>query len=192
MKRFDDGMVWLNPPAGYADYGNSAVVVTKEKTDFWRHTHYGFVHDNGHFLYKPVSGDFTAEVTISAKYDALYDQAGLMLRLDEQRWLKAGVEYTDGVTHFSVVITNIHSDWSVVSVPEAFEAITLRVTRHAEAVRVQYKDKLDRWQMARLGHLPFVEAVDVGVMCCSPEREGFEVSFSDLKIGPAISRFLHE
>jgi regulation of enolase protein 1 (concanavalin A-like superfamily) len=191
MKRFDDDMTWLNPPAGYVDEGNSAVVVTKERTDFWRHTFYGFVHDNGHFLYRSVKGDFTAEVTISAKYSALYDQAGLMLRLDEQRWLKAGIEYTDGITHFSVVISNGYSDWSVVSVPEAFEAITLRLTRHAEAVRVQYKDRDGRWQMARLGYLPFVEAIDVGIMCCSPERQGFEARFSNLKIGPAIPRTLH-
>lgn len=192
MKRFDDGMTWRNPPAGYIDEGHAARVITKEKTDFWRHTFYGFVHDNGHFLSKPVEGDFSAEVTISAKYSALYDQTGLMLRLDEQRWLKAGVEYTDGVTHFSVVITNGCSDWSVVSVPEAINGITLRVTKHAEAIRVQYKDRSQKWQMARLGYFPPAPSLDVGITCCSPERAGFEVRFSDLKIGPAISRALHD
>ena len=192
MKRFDDGMTWLNPPAAYSDVGDRAVVVTSETADFWRKTHYGFVRDNGHFLYRPVAGDFTAQVTIAGKYSALYDQAGLMLRVDERQWVKAGVEYTDGVTHLSVVITNDYSDWSVVAVPAAAEALTVRVTKHADAIRVQYKHKSDKWQMARLGFFPLVERVDVGVMCCSPERGGFEVTFSDFRIGAAIDRALHD
>ena len=27
-----------------------------DKTDFWRETFYGFVHDNGHFYYREVAG----------------------------------------------------------------------------------------------------------------------------------------
>ncbi|SJM29312.1 hypothetical protein BQ8482_111242 [Mesorhizobium delmotii] len=33
--------------------------------------------------------------------------------------------------------------------------------------------------------------VDIGMMCCSPQREGFEITFSDFSVGPAISRELH-
>ena len=36
-------------------------VTTGARTDFWRETHYGFVHDDGHLRYARVSGDFTAE-----------------------------------------------------------------------------------------------------------------------------------
>jgi regulation of enolase protein 1 (concanavalin A-like superfamily) len=192
MNRFDEGMTWSNPPAAYSDGGNRAVVVTKEKTDFWRNTYYGFVHDNGHFLHRSVAGDFSAEVTLTGKYSALYDQAGLMVRVDKSRWIKAGVEFTDGITHFSVVITNGNSDWSVVPVPEAAEALSVRLTKHADAIRVQYKDKSSKWQMARLGYFPRFDALDVGIMCCSPERGGFEATFADLRIGSAIARALHD
>ena len=129
MKRFDAGFSWLNPPASYEDGGRQATVTTRDKTDFWRNTFYGFRHDNGHFLFKPVSGDFSAEVTIRGKYSALYDQAGLMLRIDEERWVKAGIEFTDGETHFSVVVTDGHSDWSVVPMAWAVQSVTLRVTQ---------------------------------------------------------------
>ena len=45
--------------------------------------------------------------------------------------------------------------------------------------------------MARLGYLPDGPAM-VGPMACSPERAGFEVTFSDYTCGPAIPRALHE
>ncbi|TIN69289.1 MAG: DUF1349 domain-containing protein, partial [Mesorhizobium sp.] len=32
----------------------------------------------------------------------------------------------------------------------------------------------------------------IGMMCCSPQREGFEVTFSDFSLGPPISRELHD
>ena len=42
-----------------------------------------------------------------------------MLRQDAGAWIKTGVEYTDGVMHFSVVVTGPRSDWSVIPLPEA-------------------------------------------------------------------------
>ena len=63
-----------------------------------------------------VTGDFTAEVTVDGRYEALYDQAGLMIRLSESNWIKAGVEYTDGEPYFSTVVTNDTSDWSLTGI----------------------------------------------------------------------------
>src|ERR1700730_8954156 len=75
-------MQWLNePPVWKADDGRLRVV-SGAKTDFWRVTHYGFVRDNGHFYYEQRAGDFTVQVKIEAKYEALYDQAGIMTRVD--------------------------------------------------------------------------------------------------------------
>ena len=36
------------------------------------------------------------QVRVRANYDALYDQAGIMARLDERNWIKAGIEKSDG------------------------------------------------------------------------------------------------
>jgi regulation of enolase protein 1 (concanavalin A-like superfamily) len=184
---------WLNQPKVFEIRDETLFVKTDGQTDFWRETFYGFWRDSGHFAYKSVEGDFTAEVMIDGHYEALYDQAGLMARLGETHWIKAGVEYSDGQMCFSVVVTNDTSDWSMLKIPTASSGVRLRLTRHGEAIRVQYFDtENDLWQLVRLAYLPRSQAIDVGVMCCSPEREGFKVAFHDFTIGPPIARQLHD
>jgi len=183
---------WLNEPPNWSASGAELSLTTGDKTDFWQETFYGFHRDDGHAFLRPVEGDFTLEATIIVKYQELYDQAGVMLRLDERNWLKTGIEFTDGLMHFSVVVTRQVSDWSVIPLPAASpsEEVKVRVTRHDTAVRVQYSIAGQPWQMARLA--PFSNApLQAGVMACSPQREGFEAKFKDVAIGPAISRQLH-
>jgi regulation of enolase protein 1 (concanavalin A-like superfamily) len=140
-----------------------------------------------------VQGDFTASATVSGRYEALYDQAGLMLRLDAANWIKCGIEFTDGLMHFSVVVTRGVSDWSVIPLhgvsPD--DPLSVRLTRHDDAVRVQFRFGESPWQMARLCPFPAGDAF-VGVTACSPEREGFEAVFSGLVVGPPIARALHD
>lgn len=187
------GMTWLNPPPHHVFGDGTLTVRTGKDTDFWRETFYGFRRDNGHFFHRAVEGDFTAEVTVKGKYEVLYDQAGLMLRLSETHWIKAGIEYTDGLAYFSVVVTNGTSDWSLVSIAAGQDGVRIRLTRHAEAIRIQYLDASDgHWKPVRLAYFPVSRTVDVGMMCCSPQREGFEATFADFTVGPPISRDLHD
>lgn len=186
------GMTWLNPPPHHVFGDGTLHVRTGKETDFWRETFYGFRRDSGHFLCRPAEGDFSAELTVKGEYRVLYDQAGLMVRLSETHWIKAGIEYSDGLAYVSVVVTNDNSDWSLVSIPGGPDGVRIRLTRHAEAVRVQYLDAADaHWKPVRLAYSPPSRTIDVGVMCCSPQREGFEVTFSEFSVGPPISKNLH-
>ena len=76
-------MEWLNEPPAWEIRGDALVVTAGPKTDFWRTTHYGFVRDNGHCRFRRWEGDFVAEVEVTGDYRDQYDQAGLMVRLDE-------------------------------------------------------------------------------------------------------------
>jgi regulation of enolase protein 1 (concanavalin A-like superfamily) len=187
-----DQFRWLNEPPSWSADGDALTLVTGERTDFWQHTFYGFRRDSGHAFLKPVSGDFTASATITGAYETLYDQAGLMLRIDATHWVKTGIEFTDGLMHFSVVVTNPVSDWSVIPLHDAGPAddVHLRLTRHGDAIRVQYAIGSASWQMARLAPFPDADA-EVGPTACSPERAGFRASFRAVAIGPAIDRKLH-
>jgi regulation of enolase protein 1 (concanavalin A-like superfamily) len=56
----------------------------------------------------------------------LYDQAGLMVRVDEANWVKGGMD-VGGVRQVSAVVTREYSDWSVAPLPGNPAAIWLRL-----------------------------------------------------------------
>ena len=74
---------WLNPPPRWSGDARALELETGAATDFWRETFYGFVRDSGHAWLAPVVGDFSLAVRFRGGYEALYDQAGLMLRQDD-------------------------------------------------------------------------------------------------------------
>jgi regulation of enolase protein 1 (concanavalin A-like superfamily) len=78
------------------------------------------------------------------------------------------------------------------ALPSLGEALRLQVTRHGDAIRVQFREGNDPWQLHRLGYLPLPETCQVGIMCCSPVTSGFEARFEDFAISEPISRELHE
>jgi regulation of enolase protein 1 (concanavalin A-like superfamily) len=184
-------MAWLNEPPAWREEAGVLSVTTAARTDFWRETHYGFVRDDGHLRFARVNGDFTAAVTVSGDYQELYDQAGLMLRLDEHHWVKAGVEHVEGRGLLSVVVTRNFSDWSTVPTFPAPDPLRLRMSRHGTAVRVEWAPADGQpFTMLRLAYLPAGPAL-VGPMCCSPERAGFQARFRDFHLGDPIARDLH-
>lgn len=187
---FQMNFIWFNQPKSWSSNESTIQVHTDPNTDFWRKTHYGFERDNGHFYYTTVDSNrsFTASVNIRGNYKDLYDQGGLMLRIDEKNWIKCGVEYVEGQQHASVVTTvNGWSDWSVVSV-KAPEVLKLRLKREKEAVHIEFAEGDDgQFQMMRLAYFPVPEQTQplmIGVMCCSPGEKvsGFDIKFENFTL----------
>ncbi|MGI8476686.1 MAG: DUF1349 domain-containing protein [Thermomicrobiales bacterium] len=171
----------MNEPATWSEDGAVLTICTDLETDFWRRTHYGFVHDNGHVRCQTVSGDFVATVAFDADYSALYDQAGLMVRVDAEHWLKTGIEFVGGHCWISAVVTLDHSDWTAFRLAEASELVHLQVKRRASAYEILWSLDGEQFQMLRLGHLPDSGSAMVGPMACSPSRAGFEARFHDFR-----------
>src|SRR5580698_9126858 len=187
IRQMQDPFTWLNPPASWRRTGGDLFVVTDDQTDFWRKTEYGFIRDNGHFAYCTVAGDFSVEVTFAAKYRALYDQAGLMMRLDAQRWVKTGIEYVDELMNFSTVVTHDTSDWSLLPLGKGVdeEAVRARLVRKGSTVSTARWHPDGQWQTVRVAGFPSELSCQVGVMCCSPQRAGLEARFSDFAVTAA-------
>jgi uncharacterized protein len=177
-----DKMKWFNAPASVKQSGDQLIVTTKPKTDFWRKTFYDYVTNNGHFFFLPVPGDFILESRVAGKYAALYDQAGLMVRMDDSNWLKCGLELVDGIGHASVVVTRDFSDWSTVRGITAKEPLWWRIVRKGSSLEVLYSLDGKNFISTRLGYLPLPASVDAGIMCCSPEGAGFESTFDQLRL----------
>ena len=178
-------MQWYNEPPFWKADGDTITVKAGPKTDFWRKTHDGAVRDTGHFYYRDVTGDFVAEVRFHAGYGALYDQAGLMVRLDDSNWLKCGIELFEGVQHASVVVTRDFSDWSVVPLREAPSTVWLRVVREGYTFTVSYSLDGAAYLTLRQAYLTHAPAVSVGVMCCAPVGDGFTAVFEGFTVSKA-------
>jgi regulation of enolase protein 1 (concanavalin A-like superfamily) len=175
-------MKWFNEPASAKQSVEKIAVTTKPKTDFWRKTFYDYVTDNGHFFFLPVTGDFTFESRVAGKYAALYDQAGLMVRVDSGNWLKCGLELVDDIGHASVVVTRDYSDWSTVRGITTKDPLWWRIVRKGSSLEVLYSLDGKNFTSTRLGYLPLQAAVDAGIMCCSPEGAGFECAFDEIRL----------
>ena len=177
---------WLNRPPKVRAEDDDLLVTTGPATDFWRTTGYGYVRDSGHALLTEFPVDSAVEVSYVAQLDELYDQAGLLVRVNPSVWLKAGIELTDEATHVSTVVTNEVSDWSQAPVPDwSGREITIRASRAGDAVTVRARAGDDPWRTIRLAPLSPDAAATAGPYCCSPERSDLTVRFTRFATGPA-------
>jgi uncharacterized protein len=183
---------WLNEPNDWHLQGGVLNAVTDHKTDFWRETHYGFTRDSGHFFHCETIGDFTADLRVQARYDELYDQAGIMVRLDKAHWVKAGIEMSDGTALLSSVLTVEQSDWATGAYVHDPTDFWIRATVTAGVLRLQVSPDGRTWPLVRLSPFPRASSYAVGPTCCTPERSGLKVRFSNFRVGPPLRKELHD
>ena len=175
-------MKWMNEPASYKRLGEKMVVHSRAKTDFWRKTFYGYITDNGHLFYVETTGDFMFQARINGQYAALYDQAGLMVRLDAENWMKCGTEFFDGRRHASVVFTRDFSDWSTMPDLSDTADIWWRAVRKKDSIETLCSLDGQKFMSVRQGYFVPGGKVRVGIMCAAPEGPGFDATFSDMKL----------
>ncbi len=178
-------MTWFNEPASVTYPQDGVIARPKPKTDFWRKTYYGYITDNGHFFHLPVSGEFTFSARIAGKYSQLYDQAGLMVRLDEKQWMKCGSEFFDNRRWASVVFTHDFSDWSTIDDLSQSNPVWWRVARKKDSIEAACSTDGKSFLTVRQGYFPPTVEVQVGVMCAAPEGAGFDASFDQLRLEKA-------
>jgi|SRR5271170_5490242 len=92
---------FLNPPSQVIASDGKAAFTTHLKTDYWHPP--DRIAANGHFYYTkaslPYSYGLHVQCTVRGGYRVTYDQAGIMMRASDERWIKAGVEYVNGVPY---------------------------------------------------------------------------------------------
>lgn len=179
-------MYWLNEPPTWAVDGEALTVMSAPQTDFWRKTHNGHIADNGHFYFQSVEGDFTAEVKVTGQYLDLYDQAGLMVRLNSETWLKCGIEFVDGVQYASTVVTRDFSDWSLVPL-DGPTSLWLRLKRYASTLEVHYSQDGHVFNIMRQAYFPPTAPLQVGMMICAPRGNGFPATFENFTLTPGVA-----
>lgn len=177
-------MQWYNEPKNWSHQDSILKIDVDGGTDYWRITHYDFIRDNGHFYYQKQSGDFTAKVRIKGAYRELYDQGGLMIRIDEKNWIKTGIEYVDGVQNLSAVVTRDFSDWSVVQRNDNPKEVWFTLMRKGDFVEIKYSFDDKDYSMLRLAYFPPGVPVKIGMMCAAPDGKGFPIEFDNFSVQP--------
>lgn len=173
------GGQWLNPPASADLRGSELHVRSVRGSDFWQHTSYGFVRDSGHALLQPYASGGAVEVAFVADFMGTFEQAGLLVRVDAQTWVKAGVEFSDGVLQLSAVVTQGRSDWSTAPVPTwQGREVTVRASWSQDALTVRGRVEDEPWRLVRLAPLTTSADASAGPYCCSPDTDGLVVRFT--------------
>jgi uncharacterized protein len=157
-QRPDARLRWWNPPRRAELRESRLVVATRGGTDLWQRTHYGFRRDDAHCLVVDwQGGDFLLTTTVRLQPLHQYDQAGLIVRLSADCWLKTSVEYESTAGRLGAVVTNAGwSDWSTQDVPESLRAIRLRVGRTGADYIVEASPidgSESAWSQIRVAHL---------------------------------------
>jgi regulation of enolase protein 1 (concanavalin A-like superfamily) len=176
---------WTHEPASVRVTPEGVLLATAvEGSDAWRHTSYGFVHDTEHALLAPFAPGSAMEVEFGTPFSQQFDQAGIFVRASAEHWVKAGIEFADGVPQIGAVVTDVRSDWSASSAPEwGATRVTFRVSWADDALTIRARREGASWQLVRV--LPFDgrDEVSAGLFLCAPTRAGLEVPFHDWRAG---------
>ena len=175
-------MHWFNEPDKWDTMNHTLSMFVTAQSDYWRISHYGFTVDDAPFYYSTYGGEFEAKVKIAGDYKARFDQMGLMLRIDHENYIKAGVEFVDGKFNLSTVVTHKTSDWSVIKLDKTPEFVWIKAIRRLDAVEIFYSYDDKTYTLMRNAYLQDNIPVMVGLMAASPDGNGFNAKFEHFTV----------
>ncbi|MCR4032161.1 MULTISPECIES: DUF1349 domain-containing protein [Flavobacterium] len=173
---------WLNEPSEWEIKDNKLIMQVTPQSDYWNKSHYGFTVYDGPFYYTERSGEFEVVLKMGGAYKTRFDQVCLMLRIDENNYVKTGVEYVDGIYNISTVHTIDKSSWSVVGLKDKPKNIWMKAVRRLDALEIFYSTDGTNYIMTNTVYFPEFKTVQVGMMAASPDGKGFSAVFEDFKI----------
>ncbi len=92
---------FLNPPSNISLSQGRLKFTTLPNTDYWHPP--DRIAANGHFYYTklalPREYGLHLQSTFMGDWKVTYDQAGVMIRASKEKWIKAGIEYVDGIAY---------------------------------------------------------------------------------------------
>jgi regulation of enolase protein 1 (concanavalin A-like superfamily) len=177
-----DKMQWFNEPKKWEIKNNILSMSVTPQSDYWRISHYGFTVDDAPFLYSTYGGEFEAKVKISGNYKARFDQSGLMLRIDQENYIKAGIEFVDGKYNLSTVVTHKTSDWSVITLEKPVSFVWIKAVRRLDAIEIFYSFDDKNYTMMRNAWMQDNTPIMVGLMGACPDGSGFEAKFEHFSV----------
>ncbi|EPQ51537.1 hypothetical protein GLOTRDRAFT_65718 [Gloeophyllum trabeum ATCC 11539] len=169
---------------------NKFTLSAKPNTDLWRSPSRDVFTAPIIYLKERLSTFRRARVTVEVPGTRLYDQGGLVFILpgSPQRWLKAGIEYVDGIPKVGAVVVDRYSDWSLVELQNSEKGlITVEFEREGQGLWVYAIEKDGKRQAIREITWVFSEGLDnqelwIGLYAARPNADASEplvVKFED-------------
>jgi len=186
MKLDPRTMEWTRAPKRFSVTEEGVRLLTEPHTDLWQRTYYHFRNDNAPVLQRTTDERYFS-FTFKTEFDSKvrFDQSGVVLYLDSDNWLKASVEYENGVIQRlgSVVTNHGYSDWASVDIDASVKSMWFRLSRREDDFCIENSFDGITFTQMRICHL--FEATDrirFGVYACSPEECSFEARFSEMTL----------
>lgn len=164
------------------------------KKDFWSKTFYTplLVKSDASALLYTVPDGVESTIRMDFEYNpqTQFDQAGLLIFVDQTHWVKCGIELCDGTPRLSVVVCNDFSDWS--TQPWSSNSISLKIHKvnQSDSLVVEAAPKgTDNYSFIRIAHLSCGAAGQrlpwqVGPFAACPiAQNGCEAVFSKFSVG---------
>ena len=179
-------MKWTRAPKVSEVREDRVMIQTDPHTDLWQRTYYHFRNDNAPCLQMETDEPFFS-FTVKTEFDSKvrFDQSGIVLYLDSDNWLKASVEYEDGIIQRlgSVVTNNGYSDWASVDIDAALKQIWFRLSRREDDFCIECSFDGVKFKQMRICHLFHgSDMIRFGIYACSPEESSFQASFTDMEL----------
>lgn len=175
-------MQWFNEPEKWEIKNNALSMFVTAQSDYWRISHYGFTVDDAPFYYATYGGEFEAKVKLTGDYKARFDQMGLMIRIDQENYIKAGVEFVDGKFNLSAVVTHKTSDWSVIKLDKSPAYVWIKAIRRLDAIEIFYSFDDQTYTLMRNAFMQDNTPVMVGLMAACPDGKGFDAKFEHFSV----------
>jgi regulation of enolase protein 1 (concanavalin A-like superfamily) len=178
----DPSLTWLNPPLSATFEGESGLkVVPKPDSDFWCKLFRDppANRSSGHALLYTLP-DKTRQCVFKTDFSiedyARYDQAGVMVYVDDRHWLKAGLEMENDVPNMSAVVTNMESDWNLFVWPTKAAQVRVTLKRYSSLCEcsVEFMEEGGAWSVFRDAYINLQSdevPIKVGLLCAAPKKE---------------------
>lgn len=174
---------WINRPEEIEITEDHIQFKVLPKTDFWQVTHYGFSRTDGNCYTFQPEDDIEFKVRVKMNYRAEFDQAGVIVYLDENNFAKLCIENQLKTKNKlgSVVTKNRRSDWATQNIDD-IDYIYYRVSRRGINYRFEYSLDDKEYIQVRLFDIDLPNPY-IGIFGASPLGNGFLAEFSQITTG---------
>ncbi len=184
LKHFPKGFYWYNEPTKYF-FDGKLVFFTEPFTDFWQRTHYGFQKDNGHCFLTKINKDFKFLAQLEFQFKELYDQCGIIIRINENYWTKVSIEFENQkISKLGSVVTNLgYSDWAMTNIPSDVHSMWYKVKKKGRDLAIENSFDGKNWSQMRISHIHTnFRTIESGIYACSPKQSSFKCIIKNIII----------